>query len=78
MLRAAETMAACITATLTEPPPSDFAADDYGPRSTRWYAQSLSRGAAGVAILHGVRAQTRTRRMGTGSMPGCDARPLTR
>ncbi|MFI9644495.1 lanthionine synthetase C family protein [Micromonospora sp. NPDC051925] len=58
LLRAAETMAACITDTLTEPPPLDFAADDYGPRSTRWYAQSLSRGAAGVALLHGVRAQT--------------------
>ncbi|MEV6704306.1 lanthionine synthetase C family protein [Micromonospora wenchangensis] len=58
LLRAAEAMAACITDTLTEPPPPDFAADDYGPRSTRWYAQSLSRGAAGVALLHGVRAQT--------------------
>ncbi|MFI0791592.1 lanthionine synthetase C family protein [Micromonospora rubida] len=58
LIRAAEAMAACITDTLTEPPPPDFAADDYGPRSTRWYAQSLSRGAAGVALLHGVRAQT--------------------
>ncbi|MDT4995636.1 MAG: lantibiotic biosynthesis protein, partial [Actinoplanes sp.] len=35
-----------------------YADDDYGPRSTRWHAQSLSKGAAGVAILHGVRAQT--------------------
>ncbi|MDG4787677.1 lanthionine synthetase C family protein [Micromonospora sp. WMMD1102] len=58
LLRAAEAMAACITDTLTEPPSPDFAADDYGPRSTRWYAQSLSRGAAGLALLHGVRAQT--------------------
>ncbi|MFY1597340.1 lanthionine synthetase C family protein [Micromonospora sp. WMMD737] len=58
LLQAAQTMATCITDTLAEPPPADFMADDYGPRSTRWYAQSLSRGAAGVAILHGVRAQT--------------------
>ncbi|MGC4806096.1 lanthionine synthetase C family protein [Micromonospora sp. DT233] len=58
LLRAAEAMAASITNALTELPPPDFAADDYGPRSTRWYAQSLSRGAAGVALLHGVRAQT--------------------
>ncbi|WP_307961880.1 hypothetical protein [Salinispora arenicola] len=58
LLRAAEAMAVCITDTLTEPPPPDFAANDQGPRSTRWYAQSLSRGAAGVALLHGVRAQT--------------------
>ncbi|RAO00773.1 hypothetical protein LAH08_03026 [Micromonospora noduli] len=58
LLRAAETMASCITDTLTQPPPPDFTADDYGPRSARWHAQSLSRGAAGVAILHGVRAQT--------------------
>ncbi|MFG3702755.1 lanthionine synthetase C family protein [Micromonospora sp. NPDC047620] len=57
LLRAAETMASCITDTLTQPPtrPSGV---DYGPRSTRWYGQSLSKGAAGVAILHGVRAQT--------------------
>lgn len=58
LLRAAQTMASCITDTLTSPPPPDFTPDDHGPRSTRWYAQSLSRGAAGVAILHGVRAQT--------------------
>ncbi|MDG4834108.1 lanthionine synthetase C family protein [Solwaraspora sp. WMMD1047] len=58
LLRAAETMASCITATLAEPPSPDSAADDHGPRSARWYAQSLSKGAAGVAILHGVRAQT--------------------
>lgn len=55
---AALTAAARITATLAEPMPPDFGAEDYGPRSTRWHAQSLSQGAAGVAILHGVRAQT--------------------
>lgn len=31
--------------------------DDYGPSSSRWRHQSLSKGAAGVAILHGIRAQ---------------------
>ncbi|BCJ70443.1 lanthionine synthetase C family protein [Polymorphospora rubra] len=56
--QAAETTASRIAALLVEPPPLDFAADDHGPRSTRWHAQSLSKGAAGVAILHGVRAQT--------------------
>ncbi|MEU4165184.1 MULTISPECIES: lanthionine synthetase C family protein [Micromonosporaceae] len=58
LLRAAETMASRITDSLTEPPAPNHAGDDYGPRSTRWYGQSLSKGAAGVAILHGVRAQT--------------------
>lgn len=58
LVGAAEAMATCITDTLAQPPPLDFPAGDYGPCSTRWYAQSLSRGAAGVAILHGVRAQT--------------------
>ena len=57
LVRAAGTMASCISDSLTEPPPPDFAEGDYGPRSTRWHAQSLSKGAAGVAILHGVRAQ---------------------
>ncbi|GLZ01863.1 lanthionine synthetase C family protein [Actinoplanes sp. NBRC 103695] len=54
----AESVASCITDTLAEPPLPDFAAGDYGPHSTRWHAQSLSKGAAGVSILHGVRAQT--------------------
>jgi len=57
LLRAAETMASCITDTLLQPPAQPTGVD-YGPRSTRWYGQSLSKGAAGVAILHGVRAQT--------------------
>ncbi|MFD6713661.1 MULTISPECIES: lanthionine synthetase C family protein [Micromonospora] len=57
LLRAAETMASCISDTLMEPPALPDGVG-YGPRSTRWYGQSLSKGAAGVAILHGVRAQT--------------------
>lgn len=36
--------------------------DDSGPTSARWRGQSLSKGAAGVAVLHGARAHT-----GTGS-----------
>jgi len=54
----AELVASRITNTLAELPVPDFAAGDYGAYSTRWHAQSLSKGAAGVAILHGVRAQT--------------------
>ncbi|GAA3956320.1 hypothetical protein [Actinoplanes auranticolor] len=57
LARQAETTASCITDTLTDPPLPDFADGDYGPLSTRWHAQSLSKGAAGVAILHGVHAQ---------------------
>ncbi|SNT66012.1 Lanthionine synthetase C-like protein [Asanoa hainanensis] len=56
--RAAGSLAARIADELAQPPVPDFRPDDYGPRSSRWYAQSLSKGAAGVAILHGVRAQT--------------------
>lgn len=41
---------------LTLPKPIDSDAD-YGPRSSRWLGQSLSKGAAGVAVLHGIRAQ---------------------
>lgn len=40
---------------LAAPPPvSD---PDYGPASTIWHAQALSKGAAGVAVLHGIRAR---------------------
>jgi hypothetical protein len=38
-----------ITDRLTHPTAPD---DDYGPRSRRWWAQSIAHGAAGVAILH--------------------------
>ncbi|MEV6527106.1 lanthionine synthetase C family protein [Longispora sp. NPDC051575] len=57
-LLAAASMADCITDNLATPPAPDYPPDDYSPNSPRWNAQSLSRGAAGVAILHGVRAQT--------------------
>ncbi|MBB5998747.1 lanthionine synthetase C family protein [Streptomonospora salina] len=42
--------------TLDTPPPAD-SGGDRGPTSPRWHAQSLSKGAAGVAVLHGLRAQ---------------------
>lgn len=41
---------------LAVPPPPEVG-DDYGPSSPRWRDQSLSKGAAGVAVLHGVRAR---------------------
>lgn len=55
-LRAADEMSARLSDMLTVPPPAE-SGEDYGPRSPRWRHQSLSRGAAGVAILHGVRAR---------------------
>ncbi|WP_412544494.1 lanthionine synthetase C family protein [Longispora sp. K20-0274] len=58
VLHEAAKLAASISEALTEPPPRDFASDDRSPRSIRWNAQSIARGAAGVVILHGVRAQT--------------------
>lgn len=39
----------------TPPPPQRDR--DRGPASPRWHAQSLSKGAAGVALLHGLRAR---------------------
>ncbi|WP_329060599.1 lanthionine synthetase C family protein [Amycolatopsis sp. NBC_01480] len=45
-----------LSAALITPPAVDYG-DDYSPRSPRWHDQSLSKGAAGVAILHGLRAQ---------------------
>jgi hypothetical protein len=41
---------------LAVPPPPDPAAGR-GPSSPRWRDQSLAKGAAGVAVLHGIRAQ---------------------
>ncbi|MEU7162030.1 lanthionine synthetase C family protein [Streptomyces chrestomyceticus] len=38
-------------------PPSAEPEDDFSPSSPRWRNQSLSKGAAGAAILHGLRAQ---------------------
>ncbi|MGY0231403.1 lanthionine synthetase C family protein [Longispora urticae] len=57
-MHAAQAMSECISGALAIPPPPTWRPDDYGPASQRWNDQSLSRGAAGVAILHGVRAQT--------------------
>ncbi|MFC5027189.1 lanthionine synthetase C family protein [Streptomyces sp. DSM 41987] len=53
---AAEAMADHLAADLTVPPQSDHG-DDYSPGSPRWRDQSLSKGAAGVAVLHGLRAR---------------------
>lgn len=38
-------------------PPLPEGEDDFTPTSPRWRNQSLSKGAAGVAVLHGLRAQ---------------------
>ncbi|MFJ2112085.1 lanthionine synthetase C family protein [Streptomyces sp. NPDC087850] len=53
---AAAAMADELAAALTEPPLLEYG-DDYSPSSPRWRDQSLSKGAAGVALLHGLRAQ---------------------
>ncbi|MCZ4123542.1 lanthionine synthetase C family protein [Streptomyces sp. H39-S7] len=53
---AAEAMVDHLAADLTVPPQSDHG-DDYSPGSPRWRDQSLSKGAAGVAVLHGLRAR---------------------
>lgn len=44
-----------LAAALATPPPPDPDAG-YGPDSCRWDGQSLAHGAAGIAVLHGVRA----------------------
>jgi hypothetical protein len=49
-------MAAHISDTLAVPPAFEFG-QDWSPSSPRWRDQSLSKGAAGVAVLHGVRVQ---------------------
>ncbi|MFF3277223.1 lanthionine synthetase C family protein [Streptomyces chrestomyceticus] len=53
---AAAALADELAAVLMEPPLVEFG-DDYSPSSLRWRDQSLSKGAAGVAILHGLRVQ---------------------
>jgi hypothetical protein len=52
---AAATLAADLTDALRVPPPPE-AEPDRSPASPRWRGQSLSKGAAGIAILHGIRA----------------------
>lgn len=56
--RDAETVAARLTDALATPetPSRENGGDDRGPTSRRWLGQSLSKGAAGVAVLHGARA----------------------
>jgi hypothetical protein len=56
-LRAAEAVASDLSTALAVPPRLD-GGDSDSPRSSRWRHQSLSKGAAGVAILHAVRAQS--------------------
>ncbi len=54
--RTAEAVVTCLSDVLVVPPPPE-PGGDRGPSSPRWRDQSLSKGAAGVAVLHGVRAQ---------------------
>ncbi|WP_239312918.1 lanthionine synthetase C family protein [Frankia sp. Cj3] len=52
----AATVAARLAETLTVPPAPE-PGSDRSPSSPRWQGQSLAQGAAGVAVLHGVRAR---------------------
>ncbi|MDQ2881891.1 MAG: lanthionine synthetase C family protein [Actinomycetota bacterium] len=54
--RTAQAVAADLSEALAMPPPAELG-DDRGPSSPRWRGQSLSKGAAGVAVLHGMRGQ---------------------
>lgn len=53
---AAAVVADELSTALLTPPPMEHG-DDFSPNSPRWHDQSLSKGAAGVAVLHGMRAQ---------------------
>ena len=53
---AAAAMAEELSSALAVPPSAD-PGDDYSPTSPRWRDQSLSKGSAGVAVLHGLRTQ---------------------
>ncbi|MGH3767808.1 MAG: lanthionine synthetase C family protein [Pseudonocardiaceae bacterium] len=55
-LRTAQEVATDLSDALAVPPPPERD-EDRSPSSPRWRGQSLSKGAAGVAVLHGVRAQ---------------------
>jgi hypothetical protein len=55
-MRTAQAVAARLAETLAVPPPPE-SGHDRSPSSPRWRSQSLSKGAAGVAVLHSVRAQ---------------------
>jgi hypothetical protein len=54
--RTAAAVSERIADALSEPPPP-VPGDDRSPASPRWRGQSLSKGAAGVAVLHGLRAR---------------------
>ena len=56
-IQEADAAVAALCAQLENPPPAG-GSDDGGPDRTRWRHQSLSKGAAGIAVLHAVRAQT--------------------
>ncbi len=53
--RTAQAVATELSDALAVPPPPELG-DDRSPSSPRWRGQSLSKGAAGVAVLHGMRA----------------------
>ncbi|MGW6454366.1 lanthionine synthetase C family protein [Streptomyces sp. NPDC055078] len=53
---AAAAMADELSTALLTPPSAEYG-EDFSPSSPRWRDQSLSKGAAGVAILHGLRAR---------------------
>lgn len=55
-LSAAAEVATNLSDALALPPPPE-PSDDRSPHSRRWREQSLSKGAAGVAVLHGARWQ---------------------
>lgn len=75
--RAAQLARDLSDALATPPPPQP--GDDFGPRSRRWWDQSLSKGAAGVAVLHAAQGRpdlvhawlTRAVREEISAAPGC-------
>lgn len=64
---AAQAVAGHMADELVVPPPPE-PGDDRSPSSPRWRGQSLSKGAAGIGVLHGVRAHA-----GLGSWPRVQA-----
>jgi len=57
LLRMAGALATELADALASPPPLE-PDGDRSPTSPRWRGQSLSKGAAGIAVLHGIRAHT--------------------